>query len=239
MNFRRPPRDWGGRFGFWPHKSAKMITQLICDAVLTLAYPQACAICGSSVEQRKFGVACESCWAETDRDDADELHDPAVRAVGFYEGALRETVLLLKRQPYLCAHVAELLVAVARREPLNTSTVIIPVPLHEDRMRSRGFNQASIVAHALAKSLRLPVDETSLRRVSSSEKYRAGLDARGRMETVSGAFEVRHPHLVADENVLLVDDVFTTGATVSACSAALKEAGAREVFVLTIARARD
>lgn len=220
-----------------------MIAQLFYDAVLTLAYPQACAICGGSVEQRKFGVACESCW---NADDADELHDQVrgesqgftvARAVGFYEGALRETVLLLKRQPHLCAHVAELLVDVARREPLNTSTRIIPVPLHEDRVRSRGFNQASVVAQALSKSLRLPVDETSLRRIASSEKYRAGLDARGRMETVSGAFEVCNPRVIADEIVLLVDDVFTTGATVSACSAALKEAGAREVFVLTIARA--
>jgi predicted amidophosphoribosyltransferase len=105
-------------------------------------------------------------------------------------------------------------------------------------MRSRGFNQASIVAQALSKSLRLPVDETSLRRISTSEKYRAGLDARGRMETVSGAFEVRNPRVIAGEIVLLVDDVFTTGATVSACAATLREAGAREVFVLTIARAR-
>ena len=222
-----------------------MIVQLIYDAVLTLAYPQSCAICGRSVEQRKFGVACESCW---NADDADELHDQVrgeshgfsvARAVGLYEGALRETVLLLKRQPHISSHVAELLVAAARREPLNTSTRIIPVPLHEDRMQSRGFNQASIVAQALSKSLRLPVDETSLRRISSSEKYRAGLDARGRMETVSGAFEVRNPRVIADEIVLLVDDVFTTGATVSACSAVLKQAGAREVFVLTIARARD
>jgi predicted amidophosphoribosyltransferase len=104
-------------------------------------------------------------------------------------------------------------------------------------MRSRGFNQASIVAHALSKPLRVPVDEMSLRRISSSEKYRAGLDARGRMETVSGAFEVRHPRLVANEIILLVDDVFTTGATVSACSAALLATGAKEVFVLTMARA--
>jgi len=59
------------------------------------------------------------------------------------------------------------------------------------------------------------------------------------MVTVSGAFEVRHPRLVAGENILLVDDVFTTGATVSACSAALVTAGAREVFVLTVARARN
>jgi ComF family protein len=160
------------------------------------------------------------------------------RAAGFYEGALRESVLLLKRQPHIASHLAELLVDVARREPLNTSTMIIPVPLHEERMRSRGFNQASIVAHALSKSLRLPLDETSLRRISSSEKYRAGLDAKGRMETVSGAFQVRHPRLVRDEIVLLVDDVFTTGATVSACAETLIHAGAKAVFVLTIARAR-
>ena len=215
-----------------------MIAQIFYDAVLTLVYPQACAICGGSVEQRKFGVACESCWNKSNTDDADELHDSAVRAVGLYEGALRESVLLLKRQPHLSAHVAELLVEVARREPLNTSTKIIPVPLHADRMRSRGFNQASVVAQALGKSLRLPVDETSLRRISSSEKYRAGLDVRGRMETVSGAFQVADPRLVANENILLVDDVFTTGATVSACAEALIEAGATEVFVLTIARAK-
>ena len=74
-------------------------------------------------------------------------------------------------------------------------------------------------------------------RVSSTEKYRAGLDAKGRHDTVAGAFEVRHPRLVSNEDILLVDDVFTTGATVSACAEALTGAGARKVFVLTISRA--
>jgi predicted amidophosphoribosyltransferase len=63
------------------------------------------------------------------------------------------------------------------------------------------------------------------------------LDAKGRRETVAGAFEVRHPKLIANENILLVDDVFTTGATVSACAEALITAGAGNVYVLTIARA--
>jgi len=94
-----------------------------------------------------------------------------------------------------------------------------------------------IVAEVLSKRLRLPLDEVSLVRVSSTEKYRAGLDAKGRRDTVAGAFEVRHPKLIANENVLLVDDVFTTGATVSACAEALLTAGAQKVFVLTISRA--
>jgi len=105
------------------------------------------------------------------------------------------------------------------------------------RLRSRGFNQALILAQALSKGLGLPLDEVSLIRVSSTEKYRAGLDAKGRRETVAGAFEVRYPRLVSNENILLVDDVFTTGATVSACAGVLIAAGARNVFVLTIARA--
>jgi predicted amidophosphoribosyltransferase len=83
----------------------------------------------------------------------------------------------------------------------------------------------------------LPLDEVSLVRVSTTAKYRAGLDRKGRQDTVAGAFQVAHPRLVADENILLVDDVFTTGATVSTCAESLLDAGAGSVFVLTVARA--
>ena len=240
-------------------------TRLFYDALLTLSYPQTCAICCRSVEERKFGVACEKCWnatrilsgAETICWKCGLLSDEvlsvrldevrcrrcetqsftAARAVGPYEGALRASVLELKRQPHLSQQLEMLLVEAAKREPLNLSTRIIPVPLHVRRVRSRGFNQASILAHALSRGLQLPIDEVSLVRVSSTEKYRAGLDAKGRQDTVAGAFEVRHPRLVTNENILLVDDVFTTGATVSACADALLAAGARNVFVLTISRA--
>ena len=231
---------------------------MIYDAILTLAYPQACTICTHSVEQRKFGEVCEACWnatriftgAETICSKCGALDltrcgrcesqsFTAARALGLYEGPLRETVLLLKRQPHLSQHVQTLLIAAAMRDPLNSATRIIPVPLHAKRIEERGFNQASILAQALSKSLLLPLDEVSLLRVSASEKYRAGLDARGRHDTVAGAFEVRHPRLVANENILLVDDVFTTGATVSACAEALLGAGVSNVFVLTLARARS
>ena len=240
------------------------VARYFYDALLTVAYPQVCAICTRSVERREFGVACEACWEKTRVftgaeaicwkcgllleadavvfDDVrcgrcEEQSFTAARAIGPYEGALRETVLELKRQPHVAEHVDRLLTAVAMRAPLNTSTRIVPVPLHEKRKRSRGFNQASVLGAVLSQRLRLPLDEVSLVRVSASEKYRAGLDAKGRRETVAGAFAVRHPKLVAHENILLVDDVFTTGATVSACAEALGSGGAANVFVLTIARA--
>lgn len=217
----------------------------ICDAVLTLVYPQICVICGHSVEQRKLGVACETCWSETriftdeericsSRDFAFE----AAWAVGSYEGALRESLLVLKRQPYLPQHVESLLTGVVRREPFSHSTRVIPVPLHPKRLKTRGFNQASVIGQTVSKVLKLPLDEVSLVRVSTTEKYRAGMDTKGRRDTVAGAFRVAHPRLIAGEKILLVDDVFTTGATISGCAEALLAAGAGNVIVLTVARAR-
>jgi ComF family protein len=146
---------------------------------------------------------------------------------------------MLKRQPHLSSHLVELLTAAATREPLITATKIIPVPLHERRLRERNFNQASVIGEALSRRLKLPLDEVSLLRTGASEKYRAGLDPKGRRDTVARAFEVRYPRLVDGETVLLVDDVFTTGATVNACAEALMASGARNILVLTVARGKS
>jgi ComF family protein len=126
---------------------------------------------------------------------------------------------------------------VQQREPLNQADMIVPVPLHRARERERGFNQASVLARELSSLSRLPVDEHSVVRRIHTERHRAGMDAKARHQSVANAFTVRHPKSIAGKCVLLVDDVFTTGATVSACAAVLKEAGAGEMFVLTIARA--
>src|SRR5262245_47405706 len=239
--------------------------KLLCNAFLALVYPQACVICQRSVERRSLGLACEECWRSTllfsgeetmcwkcgapflgnvDRSKRGEVRChrcddhafTAARACGLYEKALRETVLGLKRQPQLPQMISHLLVNTALVEPLKDSTLIVPVPLHPERLKMRGFNQASVIAHSISRSLRLPIDEVSLIRTSHTAKYRAGLDAKGRSDTVARAFEVVHPRLISCEQVLLVDDVFTTGATAAACASALIEAGAEAVFVLTIAR---
>jgi ComF family protein len=235
------------------------------DALLALVYPQACSLCGGSVEERCFGVACAQCWHETrtftSRDiicwkcgalslgtvvpekqdqvrcrrcDGDAF--TAARACGAYDGALRASVLALKREPYISQHLVNLLVETQERSPLDKATRVVPVPLHRDREKSRGFNQAAVIGSELARHARLPFDEVSLIRTVHSERHRAGLDAKGRRETVAEAFSVRYPRLIEDDRILLVDDVFTTGATASACATALIAAGAKEVFVLTIAR---
>ncbi|HEX6184991.1 MAG TPA: double zinc ribbon domain-containing protein [Pyrinomonadaceae bacterium] len=245
---------------------AHMLDKL-CDAALVLAYPEACAACGvRGVEARRDRPACAACWAATRlfdggetlcrkcgapaggevpeekrpevrcrRCDAEEF--TAARACGLYEGALRAAVLGLKRDPYVPARLARMLGEAAEREPLDAATLVVPVPLHPSRARARGFNQAALLARALTAGRAMRLDEWSLARVGHSGRHRAGMDARARRESVRDSFAVVRPRLVSGERVLLVDDVFTTGATASACARVLLAAGAREVFVLTAARA--
>lgn len=239
--------------------------RLFYDSLLTVIYPQPCRICGHSVETTAAGVACEECWKlthvfsgketmcwkcgapsqgvvlETKRTEVrcrrcDSYVFTAARACGVYDRAMRQTVLSLKRHPKIAERVLTLLGGIALQDPLAESTSIVPVPLHVERQKMRGFNQAAVIARSLSTRLLLPINDVSLIRRQHAEKYRSGLDARGRSETVAGAFEIVHPGLVQGEKILLVDDVFTTGATADACSKVLLAAGAAKVFVLTIAR---
>lgn len=239
---------------------------LLYDGLLALVYPQQCAVCNGSVEKRQLGSACATCWNATRTfgsadvvcwkcgalsigtiaiDKRDEVRCrrcdshaySAARACGIYEGALRASVLALKREPNLSRRVTELLLQTQTRAPINAATCVVPVPLHPRREKTRGFNQASILARALSQDTGLRLDEVSLVRTHHADRHRAGMDGKSRRESVEHAFEVLQPRPIAGEKVLLIDDVFTTGATVSACAEALVAAGAAKVFVLTLARA--
>lgn len=237
------------------------------DATLALVYPMRCAACGAaSVERRADAPACSACWQTTTIFTGEEtccgkcgalaLGDvppekrldvrcrrceaegfTAARSIGKYEGALRASVLALKREAHVSMRLAHLLFAAQQRPPLDLATRLVPVPLHAERERERGFNQAASLARSLAALSRLPLDEWSVTRTTHTPRHRAGMDAQARRETVESAFQVARPRLVAGERILLIDDVFTTGATVSSCAQTLKDAGAQDVFVLTVARA--
>jgi ComF family protein len=182
---------------------------------------------GSISEEKREQVRCRRCDGEA---------FTAARACGIYEGALRASVLALKRQPHVARRLRQLLFETYRRAPLSSATRIVPVPLHPERERMRGFNQAALLAQELSRLTRLPFDDQSLVRTAHTERHRAGMDAQARRESVETVFAVRHHRMIQGERILLVDDVFTTGATASACARALVSAGAMEVLVLTIAR---
>jgi competence protein ComFC len=235
----------------------------ITNSVLSIAFPQPCQLCGSSVEDISNGIACDDCWARTSIFSSDDglcekcgavlpgaSNKPAARchrcndhfydraaAVGIYESALSSSVLALKKTPLIPKRIGQLLNAAFERSQFTNVNLIVPVPLSTKRRMERGFNQAELIATVLARSTGIPYDFHSLGRKIHTPVHRAAMDRKARELTVKNAFEVLRPKLIAGRSILLVDDIFTSGATASYSAKALKKSGATEVRVLTLARA--
>lgn len=161
------------------------------------------------------------------------------RSFSLYEGTLVRAIMLLKfeRMEPLAEWFAERLAGVvAQQAEAMKADLVVPVPLHGERQKERGYNQAEILSRLLAKRLGLPHRGVLLVRTKPRpDKHILTLSER--WEAVRGAFATQPGSQVDKLRVLLVDDVMTTGATLDACARALRGAGAKEVCGLTIARA--
>lgn len=187
-----------------------------------------CAKCGAYFGEKAapVDVFCRKC---------DEYSFDRALAVGVYEKALAASITSLKNSPHLPARISQLIQH--RLSDLDGFDVIIPIPLSKKRQLERGFNQAEIVARKIGVLTSTPADSHSLARRLHTHVHRIGMDQKARELSVRNAFSVTRPKLIKDKNVLLVDDVLTSGATASFCAQALKKNGASKVFVFTLARA--
>jgi ComF family protein len=120
--------------------------------------------------------------------------------------------------------------------PFSAFELILSVPLHPRRLRQRGFNQSLLLARRVSRKHSIPLDFTTLQRIRHTEPQ-TQLSGSERQKNIRGAFEVRRPEVIAEKHILLIDDVFTTGATVQECAKVLLKAEAKQVDVLTLARA--
>lgn len=209
-----------------------------CRAELLAAAGPACPRCAMPVGPWAEGHGrCRAC---RDR----RLGFDAAVALGPYQGPLRDLCLRLKHAPdaWLARWVAELVVEgrprLLEEAARNPGALVVPVPLHWRRRVARGYNQSDELARGLARRLglaRAPV----LRRVRPTELL-AGLGRAERARQLRGAFGVvgrRRAAALKGRTVLLVDDILTTGATCGAAARALKQAGARRVVAVVVARA--
>ena len=114
-------------------------------------------------------------------------------------------------------------------------SLIIPVPLHIKRLRERGFNQSLLLAHAIERKRQIPLNFSLLKRHKFT-LTQTGLNKIERKKNIKGAFEVSDKKKIAGKNIILIDDVYTTGATINECAKTLIKAGAQKVTVLTLAR---
>jgi ComF family protein len=229
--------------------------------------PRHCYSCGQPIAQDAPGSFCDACWSlirlikppycpccgrpfrspvaltssPEHRCGACRNRPPLfdhARALGRYEGPLRQAIHLLKYRGKL--HVKRPLLQLARAHfgehfPDSAFDAIIPVPLHRNRLMQREFNQAAVLARGLARQLNVPVLERPLVRVRWT-RPQVELSGDERRRNVKNAFAVTDPTSIAGKIVLLVDDVFTTGATLDEAANALKAAGAAQVDVFALAR---
>ena len=211
----------------------------ICEACLESIAPlagHACHCCGRPIVSGVAAAAaprllCHACRRGVYAFDAARSYAP-------YDDTVHKAVVLLKYHavaPLGRWFAARLATLVAREPDLFAADAVVPVPLDKQRFRERGYNQAELIAQPLGKLLRLPLRPALLLRRRPRPAH-LRLSRHERWTSVRGAYEIREGSRVDKLRLLLVDDVFTTGATLDACARALREGGAAGVVGITVAR---
>ncbi|HAO92656.1 MAG TPA: amidophosphoribosyltransferase [Deltaproteobacteria bacterium] len=228
------------------------------NALLDIFVPPVCPLCEEAI---KKGALCGDCLALFEKEkisgpfcttcgepfasDTGGAHrcgrcssvDPPfveARSAFLYEGRVRDAVHSFKYGGRVTLGVSLALLMCGTTSPPKDLDLIVPVPLHRERLKSRGYNQSLLIARAVSKIITAPLDCLHLRKTRLTADQ-VDLTAREREENVRGAFEA-DASAFKNKTVLLIDDVLTTGSTVRECSKTLSRAGAR-VFILTLARA--
>lgn len=230
-------------------------------------FPIHCVVCGSLLADDLIPHFCTSCWstlrsmssarcARCDRPFVSPVatayspmhqcyscveHPPSyTRAWTLYPytSPLQDAIRLLKYQGKvsLVTPLANLMLTALPR--LDAIDLIVPVPLHHERLCRREFNQALLLADQIGRHLNIVTSYTNLVRTTSTPPQ-TSLSRKSRLKNLRHAFAVRHPAQFMNKRILLIDDVFTTGTTVNECAKALRRSGSADVFVLTLARTMD
>ncbi len=233
------------------------------ERAIGLVYPRNCLFCSTALVEQERGVICAACLSTVRRIEppfCQQCASPFAGAVtesfvcGYCqnlrfafaravcgcraEGIVRESIHRFKynREMYLGPHLAEWLIEAARQWiDWQTVDVIVPVPLYPRKKREREFNQSEYLSTSLGKHFDRPVLAGQLHRVKDTITQTA-LDAEQRDRNLRKAFAVRRAGVFTGKRLVLVDDVFTTGATLNSCAKVLRRAGAYSVIALAVAR---
>lgn len=232
-----------------------LIRQSLIANLFNILYPAKCPSCGNSPDVFSYSPICSSCWSgikkytgpscsvcalplssEYGRVCGQCLKKPPpfsrVITYGLYEGIMREAISQLK----FCGlrRLSSPLASLLTGFDLPAVDGVVPVPLTIKRLRERGFNQSLLIARIISKKIGVPLLMDILVKKKETPPQ-IGLSAKERLLNLKNAFEVKGN--IKSLRLLLVDDVMTTGATLTECSKQLMKSGAEEIIVLTLARA--
>ncbi len=199
----------------------------ICRVKLPYIKEPSCCICGKPLhlEEQEY---CQDCRRKKHQFEEG-------RAPFFYEEVMRRSIARYKysgRREYAEFYADEILKRCARRMLHWKAEALIPIPLHPSRKRKRGFNQAELLAKAIAKRSGIPVDAKLLFRTKKTDAQK-DLNDQERLANLRDAFSVQKKE-IPYHNLILVDDIYTTGSTMDAAAKLLKEHGAQNVYFLCI-----
>jgi len=217
------------------------ILKTLCDKLLNFIYPLYCAVCSKPLEADEHRRICDSCWASIIYVKSRIIPLPewldGAYSCCLYEGAIKKCIHLFKyrKKKWLAVPLGGIMGACAGAVWFPQEIdLLVPVPLHKRSLRERGFNQSSLLAANVAAALRKELSaETVVKKTYT--KNQVGLSKEERKKNLEGAFSVNPAEKVKEKNILLVDDVCTTGATLGECARVLKENGAGKVFALVLA----
>ena len=201
-------------------------TTLVCENCKKILVPitgHVCKKCGAPVPNTV--EICDECLSN-------EIHFDMARAAYIFDEQSSQMIYKLKYfgSKYAAKHIAASMIEpMSRFEKID---IIVPVPLHENRQKQRGYNQAKLICDNLSEMTGIKTNSTILSRKIETETQ-TGKNKEERKANVVGAFVVNNKTELPGKNILIVDDVFTTGATTNECARILKKAGAAKVFVLT------
>ena len=200
-----------------------------CHSTLPILTEQHCPSCMTHITLN--GEVCPPCSKKYD------LPYSGIFVVSYYKDPLVRSIIHHFKYRFikdLAKPLALLIAQSLNNSHFPTPDLIIPIPLHPRRKRWRGFNQAEELSHSL--DLQIPTNTDILRRVRYTKPQVTMRNRDSRLNNVSGAFIVQNPSRIKNKNILLIDDVMTTGATITACAHELKLSGAKNIYALVIAR---
>lgn len=224
--------------------------KIILSGILDFFLPKFCAGCNKKLNAGESQV-CNDCLSHiltTDSNRLESEYDRKFKSTGYVqdlfslyvfesEGTLQNIIYSFKYSKRF--HIGILLgkkLAKSILDKINSWQIdlIVPIPLHHLKKAERGFNQSDFIVKGLSDSLKIPYSDKVIKRIRFTESQ-TQFDLGERGQNVSGAFKVKRKKIIADKNILLVDDVITTGATINECAKALIENGAAKIYACSVA----
>ncbi|MBI4692102.1 MAG: ComF family protein [Candidatus Terrybacteria bacterium] len=205
--------------------------------VLNFLLPQKCLGCGEENDPPVGGL-CQECLKRIDYPFLKKANN-IFAAADYNDKFVKKAVWMLKyrKVKQLAKPLAELMhQRLFVGNLVSDKWIIIPIPLSKNRFKERGFNQAELIARYLAEKVSAPMLNNVLVKIKETPSQVSIKNREERLNNLQGAFAVKNPHLIANKNIILVDDVSTTGATINEARKILKNAGAKKVLALVVAR---